>query len=937
MDRKWPPIRKTTTRNHRETGKLTRHKHGSSPDRVQPLRPDGVRIIQRHTKVYFGQVCATQIGASQVGPAQISPVQISAAQIGTAQVHAEKIRATQIRPVKIGLPALAVRLNDASARDPRHASSEENASNSEETGNTAHHSMPYNSSAMLASTPVNPEPDRRRVALFCVGIGLAGLAYLYFRLNVIYSARYPLVTWHHRPAWVEVLYAIRWPMRIVAASALLLLAWLEYCGKFLSIALQRVLQQRRLTTLTVLLLGAVSGSYYLQPGSTTATADGRNYLAWAALLRDYLRSAQVPLWTNVAALGIPFGQFYNWLSYAPAALVGFLVPDMLVATRLALYALHGLAVWGTYLYIEILTGSRAAGLTSAFAHGFAFYLYHKLVLVGLLPVALPVFLLPWQFYYAECIVRQERFRRAWALAALTTALSIAGHLAYGLAAAGLLFFNLLVRGLFPTGIKSAFRLIRMLLFALAVPVTGILAAGLFVVPPLTEANSPIVGFIQRQGFALDLVRLNQVFTFAGSYLTPSMWGGYVGISVSILAAIGAALSIYRRRHEHFGLIAMALIALWLVLGPYYVPFFQSLHRALPFGSVVYGMHTPGYYIIYLGFSLAALSGVAVPGLAGEHSVRRLLKSAQRRSARHSLRTDPYVILCALAMLAMAFDLAPLTLLVNAFEPPAHARQQTGRERVIAWLQSHGDSALRVFEPDNRSLLDIYQHTGLQQTAGIWDDRAPSAVFVEAIAGQEMLYLANVGYVITRDSLPAEQQSIPGLSHLLINPSHTVVLASPRTEVVEHISAAHIPVGIDQSRNAAETIYITKPSGEGNRRTGKAPLEAKAISYNWGLQTTDITYELTDAAFVQVSLSYFPHQSVLLDGKVVHAVPTGLGLIGFWSDAGRHQVQIMPRLSPARLRWGTISITITIALTLAALLTTRNRRVKSTRSYTERIT
>ena len=208
----------------------------------------------------------------------------------------------------------------------------------------------------------------------------------------------------------------------------MILVWIEYVSRCISSGLQQLLNNPKHTAYMVIFISALSVSYYLQPGSTTATADGEIYVSWASLLREYFQSLEAPLWSNAGALGFPFTQFYNWLSYVPTALVGLFIPDILVANRLSLFALHVYSSWGMYLYVRKLTNSNGAGMTSAFAHSFAFYLYHKLVLVGLLPMTLPIFLLPWQFYFCECMFQEKKFGRAWALTSLTSALSISSHL-----------------------------------------------------------------------------------------------------------------------------------------------------------------------------------------------------------------------------------------------------------------------------------------------------------------------------------------------------------------------------------------------------------------------------------------------------------------------------------------------------------------------------
>ena len=767
----------------------------------------------------------------------------------------------------------------------------------------------------------------RYIVLSIIGLLLLGSTYILFRLNSIYSARYSLIAWTNKPAWAELIYSSRLLILAIAVLSLMILIWIEYVSRCLSHGLQKLLKDPKQTAYMVIFLGAVSASYYLQPGSTTASSDGELYVGWAALLREYLQNYEAPLWSNAGALGFPFTQYYNWLSYVPTVLVGLFVEDILVANRLSLFTLHIYSVWGMYLYVRKLTNSSGAGLIAASTQGFSFYLYHKLVLVGLLPMSLPIFLLPWQFYFCECMLKTKKPMRAWALTSLTSALSITSHLAYGMTASVLLFIATLCRNVVPTKphvMTSGFRNIMLGFTSL---VFGGLASSLFIIPVLTEPNNQVVGFINRDRFIMDLVQFKQVFSFSNSYLTPDWWGGYIGISVGLLAFLGILLILYRNKLDNIGIVSICLITLWLVFGPYYVPLFSSIHRSLPFGKLVYGMHSPGYYIIYLGFTCSVLSGICVYLVSEEKTIQRFLNRMDSHKSYYRNPVKPIVTLSGIAIVLIAVDLLPLTLLTNAMQPPLQPNSPTERERAISWLKQHGDKSSRVFEYGNDDLLDIYINTGQPQTAGMGDDRPSSAPFIDALSDQEMLYIANIAYVMSPKDHFNGLDRIPGQSLLYKNKSHSMILVSYRTEETNMISPLYRPTEINQNRNTAELIYIAHEDTKQITPQNSLPLTAQTIGYEWDLQRIVLEYELSQPAFVQISHSAYPYQNVKLNDREIKTLTTGLGLVGFWSDAGIHRVEIVPKLSPIRFCWAIINLITILTLTIISIAPIKNNLAK----------
>ncbi|HAJ06435.1 MAG TPA: hypothetical protein DCL76_07770, partial [Chloroflexi bacterium] len=342
--------------------------------------------------------------------------------------------------------------------------------------------------------------------------------------------------------------------------------------------------------------------------------------------------------------------------------------------------------------------------------------------------------------------------------------------------------------------------------------------------------------------------------------------------------------------------------------------FEKAHKLIPFGTLVYGMHSPGYFIMYLGITCAVLCGVFVKTVSDEPIVYKLIaKIYQRQSIKNKFRKT-IIPVTMLASITILIDLMPLTLIVNAMKPTDHISNMY-REKAILYIEENGDGNSRVFEHGNDSLLDIYLTTGQPQTAGMGDDKPPSHPFIDNISDQESLYLSNVRYVISSEKNYDFLDQVPLHPILYENKSHSIILASKITEHRQDVSYQHKPHNINQTNNTAKIIYITDKNTTGNLSLNQSHLEARIISYNTNLQNISVQYELNQPAFVQLSVSYYPYQIVRLDNKIIKTTQTSLGLIGFWSDSGKHDVKILPKLSSNRHYWATINLLALIILLL----------------------
>ena len=191
----------------------------------------------------------------------------------------------------------------------------------------------------------------------------------------------------------------------------------------------------------------------------------------------------------------------------------------------------------------------------------------------------------------------------------------------------------------------------------------------------------------------------------------------------------------------------------------------------------------------------------------------------------------------------------------------------------------------------------------------------------------MFYLANVAYIISADREYSNLNRVPQHTILYENNSHSLILASYMTKTVGMISPLHRPTKIDQDNNTAEVIFITNTNGKQFVPQNNYPLTAQTIGYEWELQRIVLKYKLSQPAFVQISHSAYPYQSVKLDGREIKTLTTGLGLVGFWSDAGIHRVEIVPKLSLIRFCWAIINLITILTLTIISIAPIKNNLAK----------
>lgn len=803
--------------------------------------------------------------------------------------------------------------------------------------NNAHSLPARNPMAAVKDTAHAIELPRanRQQWVVAVACAVLALAYIHAELYTVYGPFLRMRNWGPPPAWALLVADVRWPVRFAALAAVLALCAAEWRHGAFSSALQNVLASSRRTAALLIGLGALSGAYYLLPGTLTASTDGIYYTTLAWLLRDIMAGGQLPIWTNWGDMGFPLMQFYSPQFFATLALVSSVVPNIWVAAKLLLFALHVASVAAMFAFVRRLSASPLAALCAAAAFGCAYYRYHNIVFVGKLVMA-PTFLLwPLQLLLVEHVLSAQPSRRAGAALGLVTASALAAHVYFGFYASIFAALYGLVRA--PTLHSSPAQAARAIMRQAGWMALGVLGALFYTLPAALEIGLTTQGgwypggYVQRvAGWPVREI-FAAVFTWEGGQSRWWQWG-YVGNSILLLAAAGGLAAAASRRPYARGGLLLLIVGLFFSIGPYTALFSSQ-----------------GQFAVFVVISACVGTGVFVAeleaGPMGARIVRRLCKLGGPARAQ---RTQFWTTALVAAVGAMiAFDMLRHTLFVNFQVPPSVNASPENRADAHAWLMARrGTGDGRVLDqtaPENGWQVPMlagmpgFENNGDSPVMAApflrnlrpsgpnpWGIRAhtPAELFGEAFP---LLLLANVDYVITDAPTPLAKRAgavqtadgaviVPTGGGLPMLASVTARVEPPPLYFAPLANAMQIAPGTA----TAKFLPVRAQVAALPATTNSAELALTVHAHTMRSQLVQLDYTLSAPAYVQLSYAYYPYLQISVDGAPVPAFPTTFGMLGFNSPAGRHVATVVPVLSPLRQWIGLLNLGALLALLLALL-------------------
>ena len=728
---------------------------------------------------------------------------------------------------------------------------------------------------------------------------------VYWRIVRGYLPIWSYVPFEAPPDWVQALNAWRWLVRVIVAGALAVLAYAEWAAKLPSGWLRGLLENRKRLMLAILAASVLFGSYYLQPGHLAA-GDAMPHVGAVWVLGQSIEAGQLlPYWSNYAALGHPFLQFYSPLFYYIVLAASFVFHDLDSAAQIVLLAAHVLAAFAMYHYVHELTGSKLASLVAALAWSSSFYHYHNAVALGKLPTALFIDLWPLQFFLIERLLAGTgpRLRSAAALA-LTVGAMLWTHMLYGGLAIVFGVVYAATRSLAPGPVGSIRRAVGRLTEVVLAHLAGALTALYYLIPVFAERHH-VVGAPLEYKFLLPPVGLEGVYIFQGGY--PASWfAGYIGNTIIGFGLLAGMLIIVGRYQRGIAVLGQLGIAAFMAFAPYYAPgLFDAIFQNLPLGVLGYSIKSAGGYLIFLIGPITALVGICSYLLA---ELARA-PSVKLRWAKLGLAPERVALLVAALVL---LELVPLSLRVNSKYPGNYSGAFPDRQPIVEALSRSSDPAARVIDANGSMYNWFYAsmltgHPGLightpdtPRSMGVSVEQVMQRVAGDARTGGLMpetaglLYQLDIGYAITDAAI----LRIDGLDEI----------ARTATAVLWRVPH-HAPLVASQAPVIGKQLEVSLPQG------GDVPV--LITDHRFSATSVALNFSLQQRAFVQLAYRAYAFQQVMLDGSPVTVIPTGLGLIGFWAEVGSHAIRVTPYLSP--LRQATLLVSALAALLAFGLL------------------
>lgn len=726
----------------------------------------------------------------------------------------------------------------------------------------------------------------------------------------------------------------------------------EVYGRRLSHFLAAVFRREVWTRLLLLLASAVSVRYYFAAGEFSWAGDAPHHLALAWVTAESLSHLEIPIWTYYFGAGSPYLQFYGPLFFLLTGAVDLLFGDIYRSIKLVLGTAHMLSGFGLYLLARRLGCRRAAALLAGLAYVLCFWHVQQVLVMGRFALGIFYALLPWPFVCFERLRSSQR-PLAWAFAggASLSAL-VYTHPGYG-------FFALVLFGLYAVCRLASVRPTRrrlghcVLLLGVGLVLSAYLLLGMLLERGDTGLGGMDFGLVlggKGAGAGVPdptwqhlLVWSNYRFWL---FAAPSNWyGGYLGISVVALAAVGLCWVFKRRSLWAVGLCCIAALALVFAHGA----------PPLRYIEVVQAMNS-ARFLLFVAFFLALCCGFGVRALQLRfRGVFTLLLLAVCIDLGPTTLQQPYVP-------AGTDDLDNPQTMWYRYRTEASTFRSRGElpPYRISWLRgavSHFTAvgflpfASRVPTPDillsadlapgrlfSQPLLDFTSH--IVGAADRFEGVEKSPPFTLAKAGFAML---NVRHLL----LTWSDGSIRPLQLAADSP----VLVAPRIEgyTLEELQripyaemAGRTPLSAQDpdERAVLRALWTIEKTGVDidNKRAARILLqggdtrelrgrpEVKVLEHRVENQRVELVVETSAPCFARLAYAYYPHMDVLVNGVKVDPMQTVGGFIALELGRGRQQVELLPRLS--FLRRGLLWLNGLVLLVGIVLIGSEHRQIKN---------
>lgn len=588
-------------------------------------------------------------------------------------------------------------------------------------------------------------------------------------------------------------------------------------------------------------------------------------------------------------------------------LADFVCRDFYLSVKAVLAVCHIVSGWAIYGFVRQATASRQAGLVAGSAYMLSFWHVQQVLVMGRYPLAAVYALLPLPFWAFE---RGGRVAVLWGGIGLG-ALAFA-HPGYAFWATGFWCVYAVVR------VGTDLQIRERAGEALVLLATGVAFGAYLTLPMVLERGHTILRFEIEMTGVPDPTWQHLLY-WSNQHLR--LWrlpdgalhwyGGYVGISIVLLACAGLVWAVRRREGVHIAAVVGLVLSLGLVFG-----YRWSWLQALPLVS----SFNAARYLLFAVFFLSAAAGL------GAHALR--IYCGRR--------------LGVVVVLLLVVDLGPTTLLDMYSTPdegprelldeiaatvPEEERERLSSARMMTTLGgthphlgfswAYYKTGIPLAQADPGNLLPAsdqfanafgdFLNRALARLA-VAEDMAAVKVSSIIPAGVKLLNVRHVvatqegggqrwlrwggqspvlvssrieGYEV--DDLP-KALSEEEIDRLLLRPT-----GLSRMQVFEQaypIAGFIARMGVDIGRNTCEVIFIDGLTKNEDMRVSP---EVEVSRHQVWNQRVEIDVSVSAPAFARLAYAHYPELEVRVDGQLVESLRTTGGFVCLKLTEGAHNV------------------------------------------------
>ena len=752
--------------------------------------------------------------------------------------------------------------------------------------------------------------------------------------------------------WIDISLSVLF----LATSALVL--WKEMSKRVLTDFLQNVFSSERKTLYLLLACSLVCVRFYFARGGMHWGADASHHIAQSYLVARAIADGELPIWTFFMGNGSPYMQNYGFAFFYLVGLVDFLCRDIFLSLKLIMGTTHILSGIGMYYLASSLCQSRRAGFIAGLGYVLCFWHTQHVLIMGRLPLSLFYALLPWPFYAVECLIRSPYKVQSALIGGLGIALLNFTHPGYGtyamvfwgcycLARLWSLWGHPDMRSIFRSGI---------LLLILGVSFSAYMNVGMWFEREHTGLHNFRAGLKDPTEQVGMSVQPDPTWRHLLGWSNHKIWlippeplhwyGGYLGISLCVLALVGVGIAFFRRNGLRYFIPSWACLVLSaLVIFAYRLPPFNML-------SLIHASNA-SRYLLFLAFFLALAAGIGT------------LMLLQHRPGWLS-RNRCFTLL----FLLLWIDLFPTSFL-HAYQPPPD-RSSSGFQNIwkasspfsergelpnyrVHWLDKDEFPYYRMAYPlfVHETPISEGFHPGELRTRGTFTDphlQVARYLAPDLLAAPDQLnandpvfellrsgfYLLNTRFLIVSSNNHARNLSLDHNSPIVV--SSSLVSYDPEATYHIEITGANLDslsarsisqvfwiigeMGIRPHDNTCERIFIRNQEGSDLGTEPTAQVLAHVVRH----QRVEMKVSISEACYARLSYAYFPYLQITVDGTPVQPLETAGRFIALPLEAGKHDIVIQARLSP--LRRGLIGFGVVMLLGTLGLVFMEQKRNSS---------